>query len=69
MIAHQTLFASALGLTPPWKVLDTNFSKAKNRLDIWVGFTERNTFTCPACDFESLIMVLAQDMQSRPSLS
>jgi len=31
MVAHQTHFASALGLTPPWKVLDTNFSKAKNR--------------------------------------
>lgn len=50
MMDYQTLFATALGLTPPWQVLDIKFSKPKNRLDVWVGFPKRSTFTCPACD-------------------
>ena len=49
MIDYQHLFAAALGLTPPWKVLDIRFSEPQNRLDIWVGFSEGNTFDCPAC--------------------
>jgi len=49
MMDHQTLFAAALGLTPPWQVLDIKFSEPENRLDIWVGFPEKNTFTCPSC--------------------
>ena len=44
---YQTLFAAALGLTPPWAVQDIKFSESQNRLDIWVGFPEGNTFTCP----------------------
>jgi len=50
MMDYQTLFATALGLTPPWQVLDIKFSKPKNRLDVWVGFPKGSTFTCPACD-------------------
>ncbi len=46
---YQMLFTAALGLTPPWEVQDIKFSESQNRLDIWVGFPEGNTFTCPAC--------------------
>ena len=46
---YQTLFTAALGLTPPWEVQDIKFSQSQNRMDIWVGFPEGNTFTCPAC--------------------
>lgn len=46
---YQALFAAALGLTPPWEVLDIKFDATQNRLDIWVGFPDGSTFTCPAC--------------------
>jgi len=46
---YQTLFTAALGLAPPWEVQEIKFTESENRLDIWVGFPEVNTFTCPAC--------------------
>lgn len=30
--------------------MDVIFSAKENRLDIWVGFPEGDTFTCPSCD-------------------
>lgn len=46
---YRSLFAAALGLTPPWQVLDIQFSADQNRLDIWVGYPTGSTFDCPGC--------------------
>jgi transposase len=50
MMDQLSLFSSALNLTPPWKVLDVNFSCEENRIDIWVGYDAGSTFTCPSCN-------------------
>jgi len=49
MMDYRTVFASALGLTPPWEVVDIKFSLEEHRLDIWVDFPRGSTFACPAC--------------------
>lgn len=38
MMDYRIVFASALGLTPPWGVVGTRFSLEERRLDIWVDF-------------------------------
>jgi transposase len=50
MMDYQAIFAAALCLASPWKVLDIKFSGDENRLDIWVGFQEGSTFDCPKCE-------------------
>lgn len=43
------LFQLALGLTPPWEVLSSDFDPQKQRLDIKLHFPRGSTFTCPDC--------------------
>jgi transposase len=45
----ESLFAIALGITPPWEVEGIEFSKESKRLDIKIGFRRGATFACPAC--------------------
>jgi transposase len=43
------LFQLALGLTPPWKAVSSNFDLQKKRLDIHIDFPKGSTFSCPIC--------------------
>lgn len=45
----ESLFAIALGITPPWDVEGIEFSKENKRLDIKIGFRRGATFACPVC--------------------
>ena len=45
----ESLFAVALGITPPWEVEGIEFSKDNKRLDIKIGFRRGATFPCPVC--------------------
>ncbi len=45
----ESLFTVALGLTPPWQVLDIQFDPEKGRIDFKVGFTTGAKFSCPSC--------------------
>jgi transposase len=39
----------ALGLTPPWQVLSSDFDPQQKRLDIQIDFPRGSTFSCPQC--------------------
>jgi transposase len=43
------LFQMALGLTPPWQVLSSDFDPKQKRLDIKIDFPRGSTFACPEC--------------------
>jgi len=45
----ESLFAVALGITPPWEVEGIEFSKESKRLDIKIGFSRGAVFACPVC--------------------
>lgn len=45
----ESLFTAALGLMPPWQVLDIQFDPDKGRIDFNVGFSSGAKFTCPEC--------------------
>lgn len=45
----ESLFTAALGLMPPWQVLDIQFDPEKGRIDFKVGFPSGSKFTCPGC--------------------
>lgn len=45
----QALFAVALGLTPPWRVVRVELDAPDHRLDIWLDFERGTRFPCPAC--------------------
>ncbi len=45
----ESLFTVALGLLPPWHVLDIRFDPEKGRIDFQVGFTSGAKFPCPHC--------------------
>jgi transposase len=44
-----TVFATALGVTPPWEVTETTLSVDEKRFDIRVDFARGGKFTCPGC--------------------
>ena len=44
-----TVFATALGVTPPWEVTETTLSVAEKRFEIRVDFVRGGKFTCPGC--------------------
>jgi len=46
---QETLFSTALGITPPWEVTAVTFSKEQKRLDISIDFPRGSTFACPVC--------------------
>lgn len=43
------IFQQALGLTPPWRVVESKFDAANNRLDLYLDFPKGSTFPCPEC--------------------
>lgn len=49
MDSTTSLFSAALGLIPPWQVLDIKFDPPQGRIDFKVGFLTGSKFTCPAC--------------------
>ncbi|MFL5285739.1 MAG: ISL3 family transposase [Rhodopila sp.] len=44
-----TLMQQALGLTPPWTVVRSDFDTAARRLDVAIDFTPASRFACPNC--------------------
>ena len=44
------LFQMALGLFPPWTVIEIKFNANKKQLDIWIDFSTGGEFSCPTCD-------------------
>lgn len=48
----KALFSMALGLVPPWKVVEVQFSPREKQLDLWVDFERGATFACPRCNAE-----------------
>lgn len=46
----ESLFTVALGLMPPWQVLDIQFDPDKGRIDFKVGFSFGAKFSCPECE-------------------
>ncbi|TYO98353.1 transposase [Geothermobacter ehrlichii] len=45
----EALFAVALGISPPWKVVGVEFSQENKRLDIRIDFPRGAQFACPVC--------------------
>jgi len=43
------VYAVALGLMPPWEVVETTLSVEEKRFDIRVDFARGSRFTCPGC--------------------
>ncbi len=44
-----TLMQMALGLTPPWTVVGSDFDATAHRLDIHIDFPAGSRFACPSC--------------------
>jgi hypothetical protein len=42
-----TLMQPALGLTPPWTVVRSDFDTEAGRLDVQIDFTPGSRFACP----------------------
>ncbi len=40
------IFQQALGLTPPWRVVESKFDAANNRLELYLDFPKGSKFTC-----------------------
>lgn len=45
----ESLFTVALGLLPPWHVIDIDFNPETGRIEFQVGFTTGAKFSCPVC--------------------
>ena len=43
------LFQRALGLQPPWKVVEDKFDAEQKRLDVRIDFPKGSRFPCPVC--------------------
>lgn len=43
------LFQAALGLQPPWEVVDVRFDAVGKRLDLRIDFAKGSKFPCPEC--------------------
>lgn len=46
---ERGLFTMALGLTPPWQVVDIEFDVDNQRLDLHLDFPAGSRFPCPQC--------------------
>ena len=46
---ERELFQSALGLSPPWRVVRSEFDAAGRRLDIYLDFAPGSRFACAGC--------------------
>jgi transposase len=44
-----TLMQQALGLTPPWTVVRSDFDAEAHRLDVQIDFAPGSRFVCPSC--------------------
>ncbi len=45
---ERGLFTMALGLTPPWEVVDIDFDAERHRLDLYLDFPRREPVCVPA---------------------
>jgi transposase len=43
------LFTQALGLVPPWHVVETKFMAEARQLDLRIAYADSSKFPCPAC--------------------
>lgn len=43
------LFTLALGLVPPWQVVDTRFDQERQQLDLRLAYADSARFPCPEC--------------------
>ena len=43
------LFQAALGLTPPWRVVGSDFDAAAGKLTIAIDYPQGSRFSCPTC--------------------
>lgn len=50
--ARGSLFAVALGISPPWEVVGVEFSQENKRLDLRIDFPKGAQFACPTCGAE-----------------
>jgi len=50
---QASLFTAALGLQPPWEVVDVRFSEPARRIDFEVAFEQGARFVCPSCGAEA----------------
>ena len=50
---QASLFTAALGLQPPWGVVDVRFSEPARRIDFEVAFEQGARFVCPSCGAEA----------------
>ena len=48
------LFQRALGLVPPWEVVEEKFDAGQKRLDLRIDFPKGTKFPCPECGRERL---------------
>lgn len=46
---ENQLFTAALGLQPPWEVVEIRFDPKAGRIDVQVDFGKGARFACPAC--------------------
>ena len=46
---RHDLLQMALGLTPPWRVVENTFDPAAHRIDIHLDFAPGSRFACPNC--------------------
>ena len=46
---ETTLMQQALGLTPPWTVVRSDFDTKAGRLDVQIDFPPGSRFACPTC--------------------
>ena len=46
------LFQRALGLEPPWEVVEDKFDAEHRRLDLRVDFAKGSRFPCPECGLD-----------------
>jgi transposase len=59
------LFTVALGLKPPWQVIETRFDAEQKRLDLTLGYTDSARFPCPSCSAANCPVYDAEDKQWR----
>ena len=59
-----TIISATLGLSPPWRVTQVDFSKGSSRLDISVEIVTGNPVTCPVCRVQGAICYLDTEIET-----
>jgi transposase len=48
-LALPDIFASTLGLSAPWQIINVSFAPNEKRIDITVAFMPQGSVSCPHC--------------------